>query len=119
MYKKLILAGAMTAAFAAPAFAEWNVLKPNQPPATATQVCMVVERAAAPGETQIAGPFASEEEAKTAAMSETCMGADTGSAVNDGGAAGGSDSNGGGSDGNAGGNDSSGGGTGSGSGSSN
>lgn len=116
MYKKLILAGAMTAAFAAPAFAEWNVLKPNQPPATATQVCMVVERAAAPGETQIAGPFASEEEAKTAAMAETCMGAETGSTVNEG--ADRSDSNGGGNDGNAGGNDS-GGGTGSGSGSSN
>jgi hypothetical protein len=68
MYRKLILAGAMTAALTAPAFAEWNVLKPVPAPSTATDVCMIVQRtAAAAGEERIAGPFATEAQAKTAA----------------------------------------------------
>ena len=67
MYRKLILAGAMTAAFTAPAFAEWNVLKAVPGPSTAESACMVVERIAAPaGETLIAGPFATEAEANAA-----------------------------------------------------
>jgi hypothetical protein len=68
MYRKLILAGAMTVAFTAPAFADWNVLKPVPGPSDAKEVCMIVERvAAATGETLIAGPFMTEAEAKTAA----------------------------------------------------
>jgi hypothetical protein len=68
MYRKLILAAAMTAAFSAPAFAEWNVLKPVPAPSSATDVCMIVERTAAKtGEERIAGPFATESQAKTAA----------------------------------------------------
>ena len=67
MYRKLILAGAMTAAFTAPAFAEWNVLKAVPGPSGSESACLVVERIAAPaGETLIAGPFASESEAKSA-----------------------------------------------------
>ena len=67
MYRKLILAGAMTAAFTAPAFAEWNVLKAVPGPSGSTSACMVVERIAAPaGETLIAGPFATEAEAQAA-----------------------------------------------------
>ncbi len=70
MYRKLILAGAMVAAFSAPAFAEWNVLKPTAAVSGPENVCMVVERVAAvAGETMIAGPFATEAEAKTAADS--------------------------------------------------
>jgi hypothetical protein len=68
MYRKLILAAAMTAAFSAPAFAEWNVLKPVPAPANPDELCMVVERgAAATGETKIAGPFATQSEANAAA----------------------------------------------------
>ena len=80
MYRKLILAGAMTAAFTAPAFAEWNVLKPTPGPASPTDLCMIVERtAAATGETKIAGPFATEAEAKTAAeAAPACKGDDSG-----------------------------------------
>jgi hypothetical protein len=67
MYRKLILAGAMTAAFTAPAFAEWNVLKAVPGPSGSESACLVVERiAAATGETLIAGPFASESEAQAA-----------------------------------------------------
>jgi hypothetical protein len=67
MYRKLILAGAMTAAFTAPAFAEWNVLKAVPGPSGSESACLVVERtAAATGETLIAGPFASETEANAA-----------------------------------------------------
>jgi hypothetical protein len=75
MYRKLILAGAMTAALSAPAFAEWNVLKPVPAPATAYDSCIIVERtAAATGEQKIAGPFSTESAAKTAAASATaCM----------------------------------------------
>ena len=67
MYRKLILAGAMTAAFTAPAFAEWNVLKAVPGSSGGESACMVVERIAAPaGETLIAGPFVTEAEAKAA-----------------------------------------------------
>jgi hypothetical protein len=67
MYRKLILAGAMTAALTAPAFAEWNVLKAVPGPSGSQSACLVVERIAAPaGETLIAGPFATEAEAKSA-----------------------------------------------------
>ena len=70
MFPRLIVAGALTAAFTVPSLAaEWNVLKPTPAPADAKEVCLVVERAAAvAGETLIAGPFATEEEGKAAAM---------------------------------------------------
>ena len=64
MYRKLILAGAMTAALTAPALAEWNVLKPVPGPANPGELCMVVDRGAAiTGETKIAGPFATRADA--------------------------------------------------------
>jgi hypothetical protein len=67
MYRKLILAAAMTAAFSAPAFAEWNVLKTIPAPQSAGELCMVVERgAAATGETKIAGPIATQKQANAA-----------------------------------------------------
>ena len=70
MYRKLILAAAMTAAFSAPAFAEWNVLKPIPTPKSSDEVCMVVDRgAAATGEMKIAGPFATQSEANAALTS--------------------------------------------------
>lgn len=79
MYRKLILAAAATAAFTAPAFAEWNVLKPNPAPSGSEEVCMIVERtAAATGEALIAGPFATEDEAKAAAdAAPACMNRNT------------------------------------------
>jgi hypothetical protein len=65
----------MTAALTAPAFAEWNVLKPVPAPATASDSCMIVERtAAATGEEKIAGPFSTESAAKAAAATAPgCM----------------------------------------------
>jgi hypothetical protein len=57
----------MTAAFTAPAFAEWNVLKPIPGPANPGELCMVVDRGAASmGEMKIAGPFATRAEANKA-----------------------------------------------------
>jgi hypothetical protein len=68
MYRKLILVGAMTAAFTAPAFAEWNVLKPMPAPASGSASCIVVQRvAAATGEERIAGPFTTKKKARAAA----------------------------------------------------
>jgi hypothetical protein len=70
MYRKLILAGAMMAALTAPAFAEWNVLKPIPTAANPGELCMVVERGAATaGETKIAGPFATQAQANAAESS--------------------------------------------------
>jgi hypothetical protein len=67
MYRKLILAGAMTVALTAPALAEWNVLKAVPGPANPGELCTVVDRGRAiSGEMKIAGPFATQAQAKQA-----------------------------------------------------
>ena len=63
MLRRIILSGAILAALTAPSLAaEWYVLKSTSAPETAENMCMVVERTAAAGEQQVAGPFATEEE---------------------------------------------------------
>jgi hypothetical protein len=65
MFRAWIVTMGMLAAFASPASAaDWYILNPlNQPVVSpeATSKCIVVNRPAAPGEQQVAGPYTSRQ----------------------------------------------------------
>jgi hypothetical protein len=67
MLRQLILAGTILAAISAPALADWYVLK-GAPPGEGD--CFVADRMAAAGESQIAGPFATQAAGEEAAAGQ-------------------------------------------------
>ena len=64
MTRKLIIAGVVLVVFAGPVLAvDWYVIKPVDgfAPPEAISSCVVVDRPAAAGEEQIAGPYTSQQ----------------------------------------------------------